>query len=83
MKGSGAQRKLLGTEVRGMVSNPFRDTAYFINDHHRKHFEKVFPAVWRAISGVQADAAGLEAELQKVRTIAPTTYLSFQEVGIL
>lgn len=83
MKGSGAQRKLLGTEVRGMISNPFRDTAYFINDHHRKHFEKIFPAVWRAVSGAQADAAGLEAELQKVRTIAPTTYLSFQEVGIL
>jgi hypothetical protein len=83
MRGSGMQRKLMGTEVRGMVSNPFRDTAYFINDQHRKHFEKMFPAIWRAIEGSQVDGPTLEAALQKVQGTAPTTYQSFKEVGIL
>lgn len=83
MRGSGAQRRLLGTEARGMVSNPFRDTAYFINDHHRRQFEKVFPAIWRAISGSQVDAAALQAALTQCRSVAPTTYRSFEEVGIV
>ena len=82
-KGSGLQRKLLGHEARGMLDNPFRETAYFVNSHHRKHFEKMFPAVWRAISGAQVDSATLTAALQDVRTKAPTTWISLGEVGII
>jgi len=82
-KGSALQRKLLGNEARGMLDNPFRETAYFVNNHHRRQFEKVFPAVWRALSGAQVDGAALTAALQQVKTSAPTTWLSLQEVGIV
>jgi hypothetical protein len=82
-KGAALQRKLLGTEARGMLNNPFRETAYFVNVHHRKHFEKLFPAVWRALGGEQVDGAALRSALDQVRTIAPTTWRSLQEVGIL
>jgi len=82
-KGSGLQRKLLGNESRGMLENPFRETAYFVNSHHRKHFEKEFPAVWRAIAGSQVNAETLTAALERVKTTAPTTWQSLGEVGIL
>jgi hypothetical protein len=82
-KGSGLQRKLLGSEARGMLDNPFRETAYFVNSHHRRQFEKVFPAVWRAMGGAQVDAQTLNAALQQVKTTAPTTWISLQTVGIV
>jgi len=82
-KGSGLQRKLLGNESRGMLNNPFRETAYFVNPHHQKHFERQFPSVWRALGGAQVDGAALTAALQQVRATAPTTWLSLQEVGII
>lgn len=76
--------QLLGRQSRN-ISNNFRDTAYFINDHHAHQFQKTFPRVWSALNtGVTpAGRASFEAAVQQVRSMAPTTYLSLEKAGLL
>jgi hypothetical protein len=82
MNGSAVQRKLLGTQVRN-VANRFRDTAYFINEHHARKFAQAFPALWRMMSTGPGSVAEVERTAAQVRGFAPTTYASLVQVGIL
>ncbi|TVR48915.1 MAG: hypothetical protein EA425_13450 [Puniceicoccaceae bacterium] len=82
MKGSAAQRKLLGNEKRN-IHNDFRDTAYFINDHHAARFRKAFPGMWSLLERGASNQAAVEREAGIIRTMAPTTYLSLQGAGII
>jgi hypothetical protein len=82
MQGSGLQRKLLGTQARN-VPNNLRDTAYFINDHHCRKFAKAFPTLWQIMNTGAGSAAEVDRTAKLVRGMAPTTYQSLVEVGIL
>ena len=81
-KGSWLQRKLLGTQARN-VANALRDTAYFINAHHARRFEKAFPVLWQMLNSGARSLAELSRAAMSLRGLAPTTYQSLEQVGIL
>ena len=80
----GGVLQILGRQRRA-VPNRFQDTAYFINDHHASQFRKTFSGIWAALDrGVNAaQQPGFLNELNRLRAIAPTTYLSLQKTGIV
>jgi hypothetical protein len=79
---TGGVLKALGTQARN-VPNNFRDTDYFINDHHRRKFEKTFPTLWRMMNTGSGSAAEVDRTAKLVRGMAPTTYQSLVDAGIL
>jgi hypothetical protein len=82
MTGSKLQKKLLGVFQRG-VKNTFNDTAYFVNAHHARRFEKAFPGMYRMMSYGAQQAGDVDREAALVKSRAPTTYKSLVEVGII
>jgi hypothetical protein len=72
----------LGTQVRN-VPNVFRDTGYFINAHHSHKFEKAFPTAWRMMRTGAGSPAEVDRAATLVRGLAPTTYQSLVDAGIL
>lgn len=76
--------QVLGRQKR-QAPNNFRDTEYFINDHHAHQFQKTFPDVWSALNkGVTpANQTSFDNGIKMVRSMAPTTYLSLEKTGIL
>src|SRR5205807_9216432 len=81
-KKCGGPGKLLGTEPRN-VANNLRDTAYFVNAHHARKFEKAFPSLWRLMNCGVGNPMELNRVIAFVRGIAPTTYQSLVATGIL
>jgi hypothetical protein len=73
---------LLGDQARN-VANKFRDTEYFINEHHAHKFRKAFPALWQMMNTGARNPADLDRMATFVRGLAPTTYQSLVNVGIL
>lgn len=83
-KSGGGILQLLGTQRRA-VRNAFKDTAYFVNDHHASQFRKTFPQIWSALEhGVSSPAqAAFKSALRVLQSSAPTTFISLQKAGII
>src|SRR5579863_8562206 len=66
-------------------SNAFKDTGYFINDHHASQFRKTFPQIWSALEhGVSSSAqSAFKSALRVLQSSAPTTFISLQKAGII
>jgi hypothetical protein len=81
---TGGFLKVLGLHTR-LVSNTFKDTGYFINEHHAHQFRKTFPQMWQAMDrGVRpGENATFKQVVQLVRDQAPTTYISLEKCGIV
>lgn len=82
MTGSKLQKKLLGVFQRG-VKNTFNDTAYFVNEHHARRFQKAFPEMYRMMSYGASSASAVDQEAGRIKGRAPTTYQSLVAVGII
>jgi hypothetical protein len=82
MKGPTSQRLLLGSLDRN-VPNTFRDTGYFINNHHAHKFAKVFPGMWRLMNCGAQNQVDVQREAMLVRAKGPTTYESLVAEGII
>ena len=82
MTGSKLQKKLLGVFQRG-VKNTFNDTAYFVNAHHARRFEKAFPGMFKLMSFGAQHPRDVDREAALVKSRAPTTYQSLVDVGII
>jgi hypothetical protein len=76
--------RVLGTQRRA-VRNAFKDTGYFINDHHASQFRKTFPQIWSALEqGVSSSAqSAFKSALRVLQSSAPTTFISLQKAGII
>jgi hypothetical protein len=76
--------QFLGRQKR-QVPNNFQDSEYFVNQHHAQQFQKTFPQIWSALNtGVNPTSrTSFDNAVSVLRSVAPTTYLSLQKVGIL
>ena len=72
--------QVLGRYTRN-VANPFGAGDYFVNEHHAQQFRKTFPQVWAAMDG--GTRAAINSAIGQLRSMAPTTYLSLEKMGIL